>query len=43
MTNTNCRLTRVANRQNFRAGGDVLFTLLYIGAGLGNLVLLMNL
>jgi hypothetical protein len=43
MTNTNCRLTRVAARQNFRAHGDILFTLLYLGAGLGNLALLMSL
>lgn len=41
--NKNCRLTRVARRQNLRAKGDLCFALLYLGAGLGNLILLLNL
>lgn len=41
MTETTDRLTRVANRQNLRATGDILFGLLYVGVGLGNLAFLI--
>jgi hypothetical protein len=37
------RLTRVANRQNLRATGDILFGLLYVSVGLGNLAFLIYL
>lgn len=43
MTKSTDKLTRVANRQNLRATGDVVFGLLYVGVGLGNLVVLLTL
>lgn len=43
MTKTQDRLTLVAERQNLRAIGDVLFSLLYVGVGLGNVALLLRL
>ncbi len=43
MTHSPDRLTRIANRQKLRAQGDLAFSLLYLGAGLGQFVLLLSL
>jgi hypothetical protein len=43
MSQSQDRLTRIARRQNLRAKGDVVFSLLYVSVGLGNLALLLSL